>query len=204
MQPLGLLPLLGGCSAAYFVSAALMPTTIMTAKIARRGIRVPSEYFADFLDQVAVGDVMAKNPITLKALQTIGEVRSWINSGAPGSAHQGFPVLDEDGRLAGVVTRRDLLDPARPADTTVKSAVHRPPLQIFADSSLRQAADLMVSSDVGRLAVVERSNDQKLIGIITRGDVLSAHRHRLRESTAAERSIRVSRFLRARTAAATS
>ena len=35
-----------------------MPTTIMTAKIARRGIRVPSEYFADFLDQVTVGDVM--------------------------------------------------------------------------------------------------------------------------------------------------
>ena len=204
MRPLGLLPLLGGCSAAYFVSAALMPTTIMTAKIARRGIRVPSEYFADFLDQVAVAEVMAKNPINLRAAQTVGEVRAWINSGAAGSAHQGFPVIGENGELAGVITRRDLLEPTRPPESTVQSAVHRPPLKIFADSTLRQAADLMVSSDVGRLAVVDRSPDGKLIGIITRGDVLSAHRHRIRESTTAERSLRLSRFRRARTAVASS
>jgi H+/Cl- antiporter ClcA/CBS domain-containing protein len=203
MRPLGLLPLLGGCTAAYFVSAALMPTTIMTAKIARRGIRVPTEYFADFLDQVTVGEVMAKNPLTLRAEQTIGEVRAWINSNAKGSAHQGFPVLDEGARLVGVVTRRDLLDLSRPADTHVRSAVHRPPLKIFTDSTLRQAADLMVSSEVGRLAVVDRS-DEKLLGIITRGDVLSAHRHRLRETTTAERSIRVSRFRRVRPATSSS
>jgi len=196
MRPLGLLPLLGGCTAAYFVSAALMPTTIMTAKIARRGIRVPSEYFADFLDQLTVGDVMAKNPLTLRAEQTIGEVRAWINSNVKGSAHQGFPVLEDGARLVGVVTRRDLLDLSRPTDTLVRTAVHRPPLKIFTDSTLRQAADVMVSSGVGRLAVIDRSPDEKLLGIITRGDVLSAHRHRLHETTAAERSIRVSRFRR--------
>ena len=55
-QPLGLLPLLGGCTAAYLVSALLMRNSIMTEKIARRGVRVPTEYAADFLDQVLVRD----------------------------------------------------------------------------------------------------------------------------------------------------
>jgi len=43
LQPLGLLPLLGGCSASFLVSALLMRNTIMTEKIVRRGVRVPAE-----------------------------------------------------------------------------------------------------------------------------------------------------------------
>ena len=43
-QPMGLLPLLGGCTAAYLISCLLMQNTIMTEKLARRGLRVPSEY----------------------------------------------------------------------------------------------------------------------------------------------------------------
>jgi H+/Cl- antiporter ClcA len=49
-QPAALLPLLGGCSAAYLVSCLMMRHTIMTEKIARRGVHVPSEYTADILD----------------------------------------------------------------------------------------------------------------------------------------------------------
>ena len=55
-QPLGLLPLLGGCAAAYLVSHLLMRHSIMTEKIARRGTRVLTEYSVDNLDQVLVRD----------------------------------------------------------------------------------------------------------------------------------------------------
>ncbi|HKO46405.1 MAG TPA: chloride channel protein, partial [Polyangiaceae bacterium] len=71
LQPLGLLPLLGGCSAAFLVSCLLMRNTIMTEKIARRGIRVPSEYAADFLDQVRVADFAAKEVIAFAASDTL-------------------------------------------------------------------------------------------------------------------------------------
>jgi H+/Cl- antiporter ClcA len=46
LQPLGLLPLLAGCAAAYLVSSLMMRNTIMTEKIARRGVKVPTEYVA--------------------------------------------------------------------------------------------------------------------------------------------------------------
>ncbi|HEX2670074.1 MAG TPA: chloride channel protein, partial [Polyangiaceae bacterium] len=71
LQPLGLLPLLGGCSAAFLVSCLLMRNTIMTEKIARRGIKVPSEYAADFLDQVRVGDFATRDVIAFAATDTV-------------------------------------------------------------------------------------------------------------------------------------
>jgi CBS-domain-containing membrane protein len=52
------------------------------------------------------------------------------------------------------------------------------------------AADRMVNFEVGRLPVVDGSDSGKVIGIVTRSDLLHAHRRRLREAHAAERSIR--------------
>jgi H+/Cl- antiporter ClcA/CBS domain-containing protein len=194
LQPLGLLPLLGGCTAAYFVSCALMPYTIMTAKIARHGVRVPAEFIADFLDQVLVGEVAARQVICLRATQTLGDVRRWINSAAPGSSHQGFPILDNQEYLIGVLTRRDLLNPAVPDDRKLGELIKRPATAISADSTLRQAADQMVTYEIGRLPVVDRDAPHKVIGIITRSDLLTAHRRRISDITKSERSIDLRRF----------
>src|SRR6185295_2193055 len=61
-QPIGLLPLLGGCSAAFLVSALLMRQSIMTEKIVRRGRRVPTENASDWFEQVTVGEVATRPP----------------------------------------------------------------------------------------------------------------------------------------------
>lgn len=173
LQPLGLLPLLGGCTAGYLVSALLMRNTIMTEKLARRGVKVPSEYAADFLDTISVGGACTHDPVTFRADQTIGEVRESI------AAHQGFPVVDANGDLIGVVTRRDFLE--RSDDMLVRDLVSRPPAVVYLDSSLRDAADHMVRENVGRLPVVERARPKKVVGFITRSDLISAHARRLEE-----------------------
>jgi len=109
LQPLGLLPLLGGCTAGYLVSALLMRNTIMTEKLARRGVRVPVEYAADFLDLIHVEEACSQDVVYLRADQTVDEVRHWAAARKSHTSHQGFPVLDIEGNLIGVVTRRDLL-----------------------------------------------------------------------------------------------
>ena len=181
LQPLGLLPLLGGCASAYLVSSLLMPTTIMTEKIARRGVRVPDEYAADFLDQVRVEEAATMPAITLRGSRTLRQVRDWIRTDAADTTHQGFPVVGEQGTLLGVVTRRQFLDPAQPDDTRVSDLIRRPPIIVYEDSTLREAADHMVNHDVGRLPVMARSHPSQLRGILTRSDLLRAHRHRLRD-----------------------
>jgi CBS domain-containing protein len=191
LQPVGLLPLLGGCSAAYVVSALMMRHTIMTEKLARRGVRVPAEYTADFLEQVPVSEVASSPVITLCAEDSLEIVRTWLDSGAPEAHHQGFPVIDEQDQVLGVVTRRDLLDRALPDEMLVSDAIKRRPIVIHEDHSVRQAADHMARENVGRLLVLSNTTPPRMVGIITRGDLLAAHARRLRESHDATRGIRV-------------
>ena len=179
-QPHGLLPLLGACTAAYLVSGLMMRNTIMTEKIVRRGVRVPSEYSADYLDQILVRDACSRDVISLRVDQRLSNVRAWLAVGDGAAKHQGFPVLDGNGRPAGVLTRRDLLDMRVSDEMTVGSLVRRPPLCVHDSHSLREAADHMVEADVGRLLVLDK--DQQMVGIITRGDLLAAHAQRLREA----------------------
>ncbi len=176
-QPMGLLPLLGGCTGAYLISCLLMQNTIMTEKLARRGARIPSEYAADFLETVPVADVMSRDVVTLDATETVGAARAWVASRAGGATHQGYPVVDRaSGALLGVVTRRDLLDEAARDDARVRELVKRAPVVVRAQDSLREAADTLVHAGVGRLPVVK---DGALVGIVTRSDILGAHRRRL-------------------------
>lgn len=177
-QPMGLLPLLGGCTTAYLASAMLMRHSIMTEKIARRGARVVSDYVADFLDQMLVSDVAVAPVVFLRADDTLEDVRTWMATHTEGSAHQGYPVVDDADRLVGVITRRDLSDGSA-TSATVRGVIKRPAAIVFDDSSLRDAVDHMARENVGRLPVVARDQPDRVIGIVTRSDVITAHARRL-------------------------
>ncbi len=189
-QPLGLLPLLGGCTAAFLVSCLLMRNTIMTEKIARRGIRVPAEYAADALEQLLVRDCASRPVVTLRGDDSLETVRAWLFTGADAAHHQGFPVLDDQRNLVGVVTRRDLLNPSTPGVTHVRELITHPPVVLHEDNSLREAADLMVEKDIGRLPVVSREEPRRVVAMLTRGDLLAAHKQRRNEFRHARRVLR--------------
>jgi H+/Cl- antiporter ClcA len=194
-QPACLLPLLGGCTAAYLISALSMRNTIMTEKIARRGVRVPSEYAADYYERILVSAACTREVRSLSTADVLGDVRRWMNSGRVRAQHQGYPVIDEAGRVRGVVTRRDLLDPNQPDLKRVGELLKRGPIIVFEDHSLRDAADLMTAENVGRLIVVARDDPTRLAGIITRSDVLSANARRLHEMRHVSRQIRLRQML---------
>ena len=188
-QPHGLLPLLGACAAAYLISGLMMRNTIMTEKIVRRGVRVPSDYAADYLDQINVGDACSRNVVSLRANETVAEVRRWLATDGLTTKHQGFPVLDDQGQLLGVVTRRQLYDATLADEARVRSLIQRAPLVVSEDHTLREAADHMVEREVGRLVVLSRQTPHRMVGIITRGDLLAAHARRLREARHASRHL---------------
>ena len=190
-QPLSLLPLLGGCTAAYLISALMMRYTIMTEKIARRGARVLVDYSVDYLDQVLVRDGATREVVALAADDTLASVRAWFSSRAPGTGHQGFPVHDRSGDLVGVLTRRDIFNTEEPETSQLWSIIKRPPAVAYEDNSLREAADHMVGEEVGRLPVVARDNPRKVTGWLTRSDLLTAHRQRLEDTSRAERALQI-------------
>jgi chloride channel protein, CIC family len=178
-QTFGLLPLLAGCTASYLVALLLNRNSIMTEKLARRGVSLRTEYAVDYLSQVLVRDVATREVVTLNATDTIADAREWIVRGGAGATHQGFPVLTDAGAVIGVLTRRDLLDPECDVAQTLAKTITRDPVVVFDDSTLRDAADQMVAEGVGRLPVLERARPHRLVGILSRSDLLSAHAPRL-------------------------
>jgi chloride channel protein, CIC family len=190
-QPLGLLPLLAGCTVGYLASLLLGRHSIMTEKLARRGTAVRPEYVADHLAHVIVRDVATRKVMTLEATRTLADVRKWLSTEDKGTTHQGFPVVNEQGLLVGVVTRRDLMQGPE-ENRSIRDVIKRPPVVVYEDSTLRDAADHMVVEEVGRLPVVSRDEVLKVVGIISRSDLLAAHRPRL---TAANRVRRVRRLI---------
>lgn len=191
LQPLGLLPLLGGCTAAYLVSCLLMRTTIMTEKIARRGIAPPQEYIADPLDQVLVRDVATRNVITINGDDLVQDTRRWIQTGEPGTSHQGYPVVNARGLPLGVVTRRSLLADVPENGGHVRDLCVRPLKFLYDDCTVRQAAEHMVRHDIGRLPVLSRSIPARIEGIITRSDILSVYERKIAEAQRQHPTLRV-------------
>jgi CIC family chloride channel protein len=178
-QPLGVLPLLAGGTASYFVSLLLSRNSIMTEKLARRGANVRVEYTADYLAQQLVRDVDFGTVVSLRASDSLRQVREWLASRAAGSAHQGFPIVDDHDQLVGVLTRRDLVGSTANEAAAVSTLVRRAPVVVFTDNSLRDASDQMVRAAVGRLPVVHRNAPRTVVGMLSRSDLLGAHAGRL-------------------------
>ncbi len=181
-QPVGLLPLLAGCTAAYLVSSLAMRTSIMTEKIARRGLATNAELTVDPLSQSLVSEYASKKLVTLRGDLAASEARAWLAS-AVEAVHGAYPVLDPAGALLGIVTRHAIRAAAE--EKRVAELVSGDP-SISETATLRDAADTMLREDVGRLAVLDEG---RLVGIISRRDLLRAHRRRLANGVVAAPSL---------------
>lgn len=185
-QPVGLLPLLGGCAAAYMVSMLNMRYSIMTEKIARRGLPVARGYEVDYLRQQVVRSWATSPAVSLDADEPVSSVIARLTADQSELTHQGYPVIDK-GKLIGVVTRRDLLSGRDQAQ--VRDLIHHPPAIAYTHWPLREAADEMVRKRVGRLPVVEASDPFTVVGVISRSDLLRAYGTQLEEVTALDEPV---------------
>ena len=172
--------LLVGCIAAHAVMVLLMRRSILTEKIARRGYHVTREYSIDVLERLRVRDVMDAGPPTVPADMPVRELANRIACGDPELArHHALPILDQDGQLVGIITRRDLLRALDDgADRTVIEAGSRRLAVAHPDETLGCAAARMLRHHVGRLLVVNRQAPHTLVGYLGRPNILEA---RLRE-----------------------
>ncbi len=180
-----ILPLMLVCVVADGVALVLMRNSIMTEKLARRGLRIPQDYEADVLQQVEVGSVMDRQPISIPSSMKVTQLADRIAGGDPKLArHQAFPIVDRAGRLAGIITRGDVTDSLtkEPAGRrTVLEVGNDSPIVTFPDELLNDAMLKMLRSNVGRLPVVDRREPTRLIGYLGRSAILQARLQREEE-----------------------
>ena len=98
-------------------------------------------------------------------------------------------IVDQDGALAGIITRGDILralEPSQQEPVTVLEAGSRTPLITYPDELVHDALNTMLQNNVGRLPVVSRENPRKLVGYLGRAAVLEARSKRLHEESVRE------------------
>jgi CBS domain-containing protein len=165
-----ILPLMLATVIATLVAAALTSDSIMTEKLTRRGLRVPSDYHADILHTAMVGDLMTTDVETVHRTTRVGDVarRFQING------HGAYPIVDDQGRCVGVITRGDLLRTGDWSDDSPVDAVAaRDVVSVTSRDTAGDALDRILQEHVEHLPVID---DHRLVGICTRTDIMRARR----------------------------
>jgi CIC family chloride channel protein len=200
--------LLIGSVVAHAFTVLVMKRSILTEKVARRGYHVSREYSVDPLERISIGEVMATNLVTIPASLPVKELLRQYLLGAR-QKHQGYPVVDNDGKLVGVITRTDLLEEWLGAmlkgekgqdlsalDLIIAyDLVWREPMVAYPWESCRTAAERMAAYGVGRLPVVSPEDPRQLVGIVSRSDLLKPRAQQWEEEERRERFITARRQL---------
>jgi CBS domain-containing protein len=168
------------------ISMLLMPrASIMTEKLRRRGLRIPHEYEADVLHYTTVSQTMEQEVPTIPANMKIGELADRIARGEPQvSRHHGMIIVDHEGKLAGIITRGDVmraLDKDPSGALTALDAGSQNPVVTYPDEALHEASEKMLRHNIGRLPVVDRDNPRTVIGYLGRPGIMAARLRRFND-----------------------
>jgi CIC family chloride channel protein len=168
------------------IAMLLMPhSSIMTEKLARRGLHVHQDYEADVLSQARVADTMEQDLPAISAGITVGALAERVAQHDPAVArHEALLILDDAGKLAGIITRGDLLralDKDSSGAMTVQQAGSTRMVVTYPDELVSEAASKMLRYDIGRLPVVERTDHRKAVGYLGRSGVMAARLRRFQD-----------------------
>jgi H+/Cl- antiporter ClcA/predicted transcriptional regulator len=187
--------LLCGSVAALAVTVLLMRRSILTEKLARRGQHIAREYSVDFFELMRVADVMDRNALVLPGTVLLTRYAAQLAKGdVLVCRHQGTLLGDEDGELAGIITRGDVvraLEQVGNSSMTVAEAGSRDVIVTYPDETLHDAITKLLRHDIGRLAVVERTSPRKVVGYLGRASILSALQRYHREENVRERGAKI-------------
>ncbi|MDP9081045.1 MAG: chloride channel protein [Bacteroidota bacterium] len=183
-----LLPLLGACTASYLVSFFLMENTIMTEKIARRGVSTPDSFEPDVLGKLAVKEIVNEGGIILDPEMTVRETRELLK--AENSQDNYFIATDQHGNYIGMANLADINKHDMNPEFTLKNILQTAELSIKGDDNLRRAVELMAEEGVEALPVIA---ENKVIGILSYKDIINAYKFYHEENDRLNRHISLSR-----------
>jgi CIC family chloride channel protein len=186
-----LLPLLVAAILAHATTVLLLKRSILTEKVARRGFHLTREYATDPLEVLFVREVMRTNLVVLPAGATVNELRDTLIREPAQRGQHLYPVVDNERRIRGVITRKHLRELTGSAVSGVSLGdVLVEPIVAHPDEPLRVVVLRMAETGFTRLPVVDSDTGQ-LSGMISVHDLLMARVRNLNEERHRERVLRV-------------
>jgi CIC family chloride channel protein len=183
------LPLMFAVAVSIFISEALQPASVYEVSLLRKGIRLQRGKDVDVLETLTIGEVMKPAPETVLTNMPLQEVSTLFSK----ERVHGLPVLDEKGDLCGMITVVDI----EQALERNPENLHLPAgdfcsqklVVVHPDDTIQQALRQMGHYDIGRLPVVDPVNPRKLVGWLSRVDLVRAYDLALARRTEARHKV---------------
>ncbi|MBN1200984.1 MAG: chloride channel protein [Anaerolineae bacterium] len=178
-----ILPLMFATVVSVIVSRAIEAESIYTLKLTRRGVKLHRERDIDLLESVTIAEAMTRDvdavPHTMPLRKLVTEFER--------THHHGFPVVNAQGELVGMVTLYDLeqaalagsLDGKTVADIATASGL----AVGYPGETMATALWRMSVGGIGRLPVVARDDDRRLLGMVRRADIIRAYEQAMAHRT---------------------
>jgi len=174
-----ILPLMFACVLSNVMSSALYPESIFTEGLRRKGINIRKGREVDIMTSIPVKAAMVTNVQTVSENKSVETLETLMKV----SRHVGFPVVDSKGKLSGIVTLSDLRNKVKPGEVGKKiGEIATGEVEVaYPNETLDAALKRLASKQIGRLLVVDREDKTKLLGIITRSDIVNAYNKKVVE-----------------------
>lgn len=191
-----MLPLLAATVVAHGFTVLVMKRSILTEKVARRGYHITREYSIDPLEILFVRELMRVEVVVLQASMPLSALFDGflLRSDRVDLGQALYPVVEDDGSLAGVITRHRLVElqqSEHPSKQTLRDVCAVEFVVAFPDEPLRYVLERMATTGLTRLPVVDPTDRTRLAGLITLTDLLRARQRSLDEERVRERVITV-------------
>jgi CBS domain-containing protein len=161
-----------------------MKRSILTERIARRGLHLTREYSVDPFLNTRVADIMLRAVDTLPSTMKVSEAVRFYSGDIP--RHKSYPVIDDKGRVLAMISRAAALSWAGDSEVqnqTLAEAVDSSALLSgYEDEIVGTLADRMIARDVGRVPILSRTGN-KLVGLVSRRDLLKVRASLSHEET---------------------
>ena len=167
---------------AHFVEMGLLKRKYAVEEIERRkksGKPIPPAFLrllellpreTSLLSNLKAEQIMTKEVMTVNPETTAEEVLTIMTK----HHHMGYPVVNKNGELAGIVTFDDIskVPSSKRKEVPVKEIAHKKLVTVYPDDSAMDVYEKMSKHEIGRILVVDKENPKKLLGIITKTDIM--------------------------------
>lgn len=173
-----LMPVMLACTVAAGLSAFILPRSILTEKISRRGRHIARDYAVDPMDQLKISQLELMPLVAFNAHERLAQAMEKIRTMPNEYRFKGYPLLSNDGKLLGEVTRSGLMSIIEKGE-----AIDSPLSQHFSDNvtytvtpdhTVADVCQIMLTIDQHRLFVID--SEGRPVGILTRRSIIESRR----------------------------
>jgi CIC family chloride channel protein len=174
-----IIPIMLSCVLGTAISRHFKKDSLDTVELSRAGINLEAGKERNIMKSLTVGEVMTRDPESIPENMTLGQFAQFTAS----TRHTNFPLVDRRGDLTGIISVQDFMGVVFERDlmdlVVIKELATLDVITVTAEDDLDRAMKKIGYRNIEQLPVVDREGGRKLVGLISRRDMVSAYNRAL-------------------------